>query len=72
MWAEEVASFPEEAANELETYVYRLIDPRNGETFYVGRGKGNRAEEVARFYVGKAIPEAYRKRGAANPVRYTW
>ena len=23
-------------------YVYRLIDPRNGETFYVGKGKGNR------------------------------
>lgn len=26
----------------LKTYVYRLIDPRNGETFYVGKGKGNR------------------------------
>ncbi len=23
-------------------YVYRLIDPRNGETFYVGKGQGNR------------------------------
>ena len=23
-------------------YVYRLIDPRNGETFYVGKGKNNR------------------------------
>lgn len=23
-------------------YVYRLIDPRNGETFYVGKGTGNR------------------------------
>jgi hypothetical protein len=23
-------------------YVYRLIDPRNGETFYVGKGKANR------------------------------
>jgi hypothetical protein len=29
-------------AAELKTYVYRLIDPRNGETFYVGKGKGNR------------------------------
>lgn len=27
---------------QLKTYVYRLIDPRNGETFYVGKGKGNR------------------------------
>ena len=26
----------------MKTDVYRLIDPRNGETFYVGRGKGNR------------------------------
>lgn len=28
--------------NAIGDYVYRLIDPRNGETFYVGRGKGNR------------------------------
>ena len=26
----------------VKTYVYRLIDPRNGETFYIGKGKGNR------------------------------
>ena len=26
----------------LGRYIYRLIDPRNGETFYVGQGKGNR------------------------------
>ncbi|MCZ6493310.1 MAG: hypothetical protein O6933_04455 [Planctomycetota bacterium] len=35
-------SFPAGVASELKTYVYRLIDPRNGETFYVGKGKGNR------------------------------
>lgn len=34
--------FTEEIFNKLKTYVYRLIDPRNGETFYVGKGKGNR------------------------------
>lgn len=34
--------FPPEVIEQLENYVYRLIDPRNGETFYVGRGKGNR------------------------------
>jgi len=38
----EVDSFPPEVAHKLKTYVYRLIDPRNGETFYVGKGKGNR------------------------------
>ena len=26
----------------LGFYVYRLVDPRNGETFYIGKGKGNR------------------------------
>jgi len=34
--------FRPEIIEKLETYVYRLIDPRNGETFYVGKGKGNR------------------------------
>jgi len=38
----ELDSFPEEVARQLKTYVYRLIDPRNGETFYVGKGRGNR------------------------------
>lgn len=35
-------SFPPEVIEKLKTYVYRLIDPRNGETFYVGKRKGNR------------------------------
>lgn len=26
----------------MQYYVYRLIDPRDGQTFYVGRGSGNR------------------------------
>lgn len=34
--------FGPEVVEALQTYVYRLIDPRNGETFYVGRGKGDR------------------------------
>ncbi|GAA5495001.1 hypothetical protein Rhal01_01170 [Rubritalea halochordaticola] len=34
--------FSPEIINKLGYYVYRLIDPRNGETFYVGKGKGNR------------------------------
>jgi len=36
-----IDSFPPEVIEKLKTYVYRLIDPRNGET-YVGKGKGNR------------------------------
>ena len=34
--------FPSKVQRNLRNYVYRLIDPRNGDTFYVGRGKGNR------------------------------
>ena len=34
-------SFPQEVIEQLKHYVYRLIDPRNGETFYVGKGQGN-------------------------------
>jgi uncharacterized protein len=34
--------FPAGVAEKLKTYVYRLIDPRNGDTFYVGKGVGDR------------------------------
>lgn len=34
--------FGPEIISKLQYYVYRLIDPSNGNTFYVGRGKGNR------------------------------
>ncbi|MGD0793041.1 MAG: hypothetical protein ABR920_14845 [Terriglobales bacterium] len=34
--------FTKEVSDQLKYYVYRLIDPRNGETFYVGKGTGNR------------------------------
>ena len=31
-----------ETSSALGFYVYRLIDPRNGNTFYIGKGKDNR------------------------------
>ena len=34
--------FSDAVSQKLGNYVYRLIDPRNGEAFYVGKGKGNR------------------------------
>lgn len=40
--------FSDYVSTKLDFYVYRLIDPRNGETFYVGKGKGNRVFEHAR------------------------
>jgi hypothetical protein len=39
---EDANAFPPGVAEKLKTYVYRLIDPRNGETFYVGKGQGDR------------------------------
>jgi len=38
----QITEFSSEVIKKLAYYVYRLIDPRNGETFYVGKGKGNR------------------------------
>ena len=29
-------------------------------------------ENISRLYVGKRVPDEYRKRGAANPIKYTW
>ena len=37
-----MTKFSKEVTNRLGFYVYRLIDPRSGNTFYVGKGKGNR------------------------------
>jgi hypothetical protein len=28
--------------------------------------------DIAALYVGKRVPDEYRKRGAANPIKYTW
>jgi uncharacterized protein len=42
MKSDQHTQFPDDVVKKLGTYVYRLIDPRNGETFYVGKGRGNR------------------------------
>lgn len=34
--------FTSDVIEKLQYYVYRLIDPRTAQTFYVGKGKGNR------------------------------
>lgn len=39
--------FPAEVCEKIGNYVYRLIDPRNGETFYVGKGRNNRVFDHA-------------------------
>ncbi len=43
-----MTEFTEAVYNQLKNYVYRLIDPRDGSTFYVGRGRANRVFEHVR------------------------
>lgn len=50
--------FSEEVCEKLGNYVYRLIDPRNGETFYVGKGRNNRVFQHARDLDGVAEDES--------------
>lgn len=40
--------FTPDVINEIGNYVYRLIDPRDFQTFYVGRGVGNRVFQHAK------------------------
>lgn len=42
-----IEEFSPEVHEKLKYYVYRLVDPRNGKTFYVGKGKGNRVFQHA-------------------------
>lgn len=65
--------FPQEVIEKLKWYVYRLVDPRNGETFYVGKGKNNRVfNHVKGISEDAATHTTLTKlhRGAANPIRY--
>lgn len=43
----ELKEFPPGVEEKIGNYVYRLIDPRNGETFYIGKGTKNRIFEHA-------------------------
>ena len=57
-----ITEFPVEVIQELKDYVYRLIDPRNGETFYVGRGAGNRVfQHMKGVLNGKDVDEENEK-----------
>ena len=59
--SKEVTEFPKEVIDHLDFYVYRLIDPRNGQTFYVGKGKGNRVFSHAKGEVENGRDELSEK-----------
>lgn len=42
-------------------YVYQLVDPRNNQPFYIGKGSGNRATQHSRFKDGNNNPYKDRK-----------
>jgi uncharacterized protein len=44
-------------------------EPVPGRLGFVGREAPAHVQEL---YVGKRVPDEYRKRGAANPIKYTW
>lgn len=61
--------FPVEVIDKLKHYVYRLIDPRNGETFYVGRGVGNRLYSHIRDELGTDSDEVNDKLRRIREIR---
>lgn len=44
-------------------------EDRPGRLGFVGH---EASPEIKHLYVGKRVPDEYRKRGAANPIRYSW
>jgi hypothetical protein len=40
-----------------------------GRVGFIGR---EAPSAIAKLYVGKRVPDEYRKPGAANPIKYTW
>jgi hypothetical protein len=40
-----------------------------GRLAFIGR---EASPELQAEYVGKRVPDEYRKKGAANPIKYTW
>jgi hypothetical protein len=65
----EADSFAPHVAEKLKTYVYRLIDPRNGETFYVGKGAGNRVFAHIRGELGSDGDELTDKMRRIREIR---
>ncbi len=69
MLDQKLDKFSSEVIDKLKNYVYRLIDPRNGETFYVGRGVGNRLYAHIRDELGNDLDEVSDKLRRIREIR---
>ncbi len=56
---EHIREFSPDVIEHLKNYVYCLSDPRNGETFYIGKGSGNRVLAHARGDIDLGKNEDY-------------
>jgi hypothetical protein len=62
--------FPPGVSAKLKWYVYRLIDPRNGETFYVGKGRGDRIFQHAKAELKSSDDDADLKLSRIRSIRW--
>ena len=61
-----IEKFNPDVHEKLKSYVYRLVDPRNGKTFYVGKGKGDRV-----FQHANAVDFYFYKNSEIKPTEET-
>jgi hypothetical protein len=64
-----VGAFVADAWLEATTENFPGRDPVPGRIGFVG---SDAPDEIRRMYLGKRVPDEYRRPGAANPVKYTW